>query len=90
MFRRRAVIGPRRLLRRPRLLGAAVVGGLGFAAGRASRRPPVPTSDSSNPVAGALVLPDKLKALADMHAAGTLSDEEFTLAKRRLLGSPTH
>jgi uncharacterized membrane protein len=29
---------------------------------------------------------DKLKELADLHAAGSLSDEEFAAAKRRLLG----
>jgi uncharacterized membrane protein len=29
---------------------------------------------------------DRLKELADLHAAGSLSDEEFAAAKRRLLG----
>jgi len=71
------------------LLGAAVVGGLGFAAGRASRRPPVPTSDGSNPSVGTPDIADKLKSLAEMHASGALSDQEFAVAKSRLLGSPT-
>jgi hypothetical protein len=90
MFRRRAVMVPRTLMRRPRLLGAAVLGGLGFAAGRASRRPPLPTSDGPDSTAGSPDIADKLMALAEMHASGALSDQEFAVAKSRLLGSPTH
>ncbi|HEY5486627.1 MAG TPA: SHOCT domain-containing protein [Candidatus Limnocylindrales bacterium] len=85
MFRRRAVFVRRPFLRRPRLLGAALIGGLGFAAGRASRRPPEPapppqTSPADSDVAA------KLKELTELHASGALSDEEFSAAKGRLLG----
>jgi len=90
MFRRRAVIVPRTLMRRPRLLGAAIVGGLGFAAGRASRRSPAPPSDGLDSTTATPDIADKLKALAEMHASGALSDQEFAVAKGRLLGSPTH
>jgi hypothetical protein len=72
MFRRRVV-----LLRRPRLLGAAVLGGLGFAAGRASRSPQPAAPDVTA----------RLQQLADLHASGALTDEEFAAAKARLLAS---
>jgi hypothetical protein len=42
------------------------------------------------PVVEAAHVPDiteKLGTLAEMHASGTLSDEEFAVAKARLLGS---
>jgi hypothetical protein len=73
MFRRRLV-----LVRRPRLLGAALIGGLGFAAGRASKKVPPP---------GEAEVTAKLKELTDLHASGALSDAEFAAAKQRLLGS---
>ena len=84
MFRRRFVI-----VRRPRLLGAALLGGLGFAAGRASKRP----SESSVPAepgsAGGSEsqLTAGLQELADLHASGALTDEEFVAAKTKLLAS---
>jgi hypothetical protein len=64
---------------RRRLFGAALIGGLGFAAGRTSQ-PPVPPGPVPSPE-----LTAKLKELADLHASGALTDEEFTAAKRRLL-----
>src|SRR5271157_3489326 len=82
MFRRRIVV-----FRRPRLLGAALVGGLGFAAGRASKRtsqvspatsPAVPGPDSADLMA-------RLKELSEMHESGALTDAEFAAAKARLL-----
>lgn len=84
MFRRRIVV-----LRRPRLLGAALVGGLGFAAGRASRKSAEIASPGAQSVPPA-TRPDlaaQLRDLAEMHASGALSDEEFAAAKSRLLGS---
>lgn len=80
MFRR-----GRFLLRRPRLLGAALVGGLGFAAGRASKGSAA-AGQTAQPAA-APDLTSKLKDLADLHAAGALTDEEFAAAKSRLIGS---
>ena len=78
MFRRRGgLFGPR--FGRPRLLGAALIGGLGFAAGRASK-PSAQPARAPQPE-----LTDRLKELADMHAAGALSEDEFTAAKRKLL-----
>ena len=87
MFRRRAVFVRRSFLRRPRLLGAALIGGLGFAAGRASRRPPEPTPSGPDLSAVDSDVAAKLKELTEMHASGALSDVEFTAAKSRLLGS---
>ncbi|MGD0120938.1 MAG: SHOCT domain-containing protein [Candidatus Limnocylindrales bacterium] len=80
MFRRR--IG---VFERPRLLGAALVGGLGFAAGRASKGSP--TAEPAGQPAAATDLTAKLKELADLHASGALTDEEFAAAKSRLIGS---
>ena len=76
MFRRRVVF------RRPRLLGAALIGGLGFAAGRASK--PSHVQPETPPVQSA-ELTARLRELSDLHAAGSLSDEEFTAAKAKLL-----
>ena len=69
MFRRRFVI-----VRRPRILGAALIGGVGFLLGR--RRGPQP----AEPTGG-------LSELARLHADGSLTDEEFAQAKREVLGS---
>jgi hypothetical protein len=80
MFRRRIVV-----FRRPRLLGAALVGGLGFAVGRASKG-----SSTAAPTGQQADVPDltgKLKDLADLHASGALTDDEFAAAKSRLIGS---
>ncbi len=76
MFRRR--VG---MVRRPRLLGAALIGGLGFVAGRASKAPPEP---AGTPVRSA-DLTSRLRELSDLHAAGSLTDEEFAAAKAKLL-----
>ncbi len=79
MFRRRLF-----LLRRPRLLGAALVGGLGFAAGRASKGPSPAGAAGTDQAAD---LTAQLKKLSDLHAAGALSDEEFAAAKAKLIAS---
>lgn len=80
MFRRRVVFVPRPFLRRPRLWLGAVVAGAGYAAGRARARAesPAPGASEANVA--------RLKELADLHAAGHLTDEEFSAAKRKLLG----
>jgi hypothetical protein len=80
MFRRR--IG---IFGRPRLLGAALVGGLGFAAGRASKGSQTPGPEGRP--AAAPDLAERLKELADLHASGALTDEEFAAAKSKLIGS---
>jgi hypothetical protein len=71
----------RPLLRRRRLFGAALIGGLGFAAGRASKPAVAPAGEP------ATELTTRLKDLADLHSSGALSDAEFESAKRRLLES---
>ena len=81
MFRRRFVI-----VRRPRLLGAALVGGLGFAAGRVSKRTPAAAPGPAPLPAGPDVAAG-LQELADLHARGSLTDAEFAAAKAKLLGS---
>jgi Short C-terminal domain len=80
MFRRRFVI-----VRRPRLLGAALIGGLGFAAGRASKNAAAPGVQPGTPSASSPELTARLKEVSDLHAAGSLTDEEFAAAKARLL-----
>jgi hypothetical protein len=79
MFRRR--FG---LWRRPRLIGAALVGGLGFAAGRASRGQ-APAAQPAPPAVPDLAA--RLRDLADLHATGALTDEEFAAAKAKLIAS---
>ena len=81
VFRRRLSLVRRPFLGRPRLLGAALIGGLGFAAGRASK----PSLQAGS--AAAPEIATKLRELSDLHAAGALSDEEFAAAKARLLAS---
>ena len=81
MFRRRFSLARRSFLGRPRLLGAALIGGLGFAAGRASKA----SEPAGSPPAPELAA--KLRELSDLHASGALSDAEFAAAKARLLAS---
>lgn len=81
MFRRRLAF------RRPRLLGAALVGGLGFAAGRASKRTPPAAAPAPAPLPAGPDVAAKLGELADLHARGSLTDAEFAAAKAKLLGS---
>jgi len=85
VFRRRFVI-----VRRPRLLGAALLGGLGFAAGRASKRPSesgVPPQSGSADGSESSQLTARLQELTDLHATGALNDAEFAAAKAKLLAS---
>ncbi|HXR27163.1 MAG TPA: SHOCT domain-containing protein [Candidatus Baltobacteraceae bacterium] len=136
MFRRRLVV-----VRRPRLLGAALLGGAGFLIGRrrgsqaaaspgvapatqgtaASLAPLAPADAALAPATPALapaaaslapatpassppttpassppsLMPDggtpdpvdRLSELARLHGDGSLTDEEFTQAKREVLGS---
>lgn len=82
-----SIIGTARRLARP--LGAALIGGLGFAAGRASK-PSTPAGVAPSPAVPQASSPDlagRFKELADLHASGALTDEEFAAAKARLLGS---
>ena len=72
MFRRRLVV-----VRRPRLLGAALLGGAGFLIGRRRGGQAVPEAE---PV-------DRLSELARLHDDGSLTDEEYSQAKREVLGS---
>lgn len=85
MFRRRFVI-----VRRPRLLGAALLGWLGYAAGRASKRPSESSAPAEPESAGGSETSQptaKLQELTDLHATGALIDEEFVAAKTKLLAS---
>jgi hypothetical protein len=80
MFRRR--VFP---LGRPRLLGAAIAGGLGFAAGRASKGPAAGIGVVPGTIHTGPDLTAQLKDLAGLHASGCLTDDEFTAAKARLI-----
>ncbi len=100
MFRRRFVV-----VRRPRLLGAALLGGAGFLIGRrratqvaaapvpapsapVSAGPAAPTTPAPSLMpAGASDAVDRLGELARLHEDGSLTDEEFSQAKREVLGS---
>ena len=83
--------------RRARRRTALVVGGAAYAAGRGSRgaqqddegayeeepppAPPAPAPTSVGPDT------DELERLGQLHADGTLTDEEFATAKAQILGT---
>ena len=48
---------------------------------------PVPAGPAPTAPAPAVSMPDQLDQLAALHRQGTLSDDEFTTAKARLLSS---
>jgi Short C-terminal domain len=86
---------------RARRRTALVVGGAAYAAGRSrsggeqyqgeeyEQPPPVPVTEA--PPAPAEPSPtfdyDELEQLGKLHAAGTLTDEEFAAAKAKILGA---
>jgi hypothetical protein len=75
-----------------------LVGGAAYAAGRAGRSsepepeyydegpPPPPAPPPPAPTTGG-VDTDELERLAELHANGTLTDEEFAAAKANVLGT---
>jgi hypothetical protein len=83
--------------RRTRRRTALLVGGAAYAAGAAGRRgepdydegadqtpppaPPAPAPTSEGPDT------DELERLGQLHADGTLTDEEFAAAKAKILGT---
>jgi hypothetical protein len=95
MLKRSVVTVGRPLLRHPRLLGAAMIGGLSYALGRRRAAqagqatwPPVAPASVSQPGMTPATGPDaalRLRTLADLHTEGKLTDEEFAAAKRQLL-----
>jgi hypothetical protein len=79
-----------------------VVGGAAYAAGRHRRSQneyddggqyddtgeyEQPSAQAPAPAAPAGVDYDELKQLGELHAAGTLTDEEFAAAKAKILGN---
>ena len=78
--------------RRTRRRTMLIAGGAAYAAGRAGRQsaggyeeevppappPPAPTSGDTQA--------DEIQRLADLHASGALTDEEFAAAKANALG----
>jgi len=71
-----------------------LAGGAAYAAGRASgggndEPPPeeyAPAPPPPAPTSGASEM-DELQQLAEMHDAGTLTDDEFAAAKAKILGT---
>lgn len=90
----------RRRRRRRALVAGAAVGGLAYHAGRNrgaddeayaqdaqyDQAPPAPPLSASNSAAPVDTVTE-LKNLADLHASGALTDDEFTAAKSKLIGS---
>jgi hypothetical protein len=77
---------------RPRLLFGALAAGLGYAAGRSRARAgsQVAAENATGDAAASAAEEDrvaKLRDLADLHERGELSDDEFSAAKRELLGT---
>jgi hypothetical protein len=88
------------VVRRPRLLGAALLGGAGFLIGRrrasqvVTAPAPAPLAPAAPATAAPSLMPDgapdavdRLGELARLHQDGSLTDEEFSQAKREVLGS---
>jgi glutamate synthase domain-containing protein 3 len=86
--------------RRP-LLGAAMVGGTAYAAGKAGQRSAMREEDEqarianleaqqqqqTAPAAPSSSLVDQLNQLSQLHDGGALSDADFEAAKQKLLAS---
>ena len=87
--------------RRP-LLGAAMIGGTAYAAGRAGQRSAMREDDEQARIANleaqvqqqsapsapaAPSLVDQLSQLSQLHASGALSDADYEAAKQKLLAS---
>jgi len=53
----------------------------------AQQQPPPPADQEPPPPAAGPSMLDQLNQLNDLHTQGALSDEEFTAAKAKLLGS---
>jgi uncharacterized membrane protein len=69
------------------LLGLLIVGLIAFLATPGGRPAPSSTQPTASPSSGpAASGVDGLQQLTEMHTRGELTDEEFTAAKRRLLG----
>jgi len=93
MFLRR-----RPLLRAAAVAGGAYIAGKRTANRRAEEEQPVDSSPAPNAAAtagdtgtspaepSATSISDQLNQLTDLHSQGTLTDEEFTAAKAKLLG----
>jgi hypothetical protein len=86
--------------RRARRRTALVVGGAAYAAGRHrgggqdeaggyDEPPPAPPPEAAPALAepSASIDYDELEQLGKLHAAGTLTDEEFAAAKAKILGN---
>ena len=87
--------------RRTRRRTMMVAGGMAYAAGRGGGQadtyadappptyeevPPAPPPPAQTAPSPADEEMDQIQKLADLHAAGTLTDEEFAAAKAQLLG----
>jgi len=81
--------------RRP-LLRAAAVGTVGYQAGKRGAQaaeneaqaaaPPPPPQEEAPPAAPEDPTVEKINQLAQLHASGALTDEEFAAAKAKALG----
>jgi Short C-terminal domain len=85
MFRRRFGFG-RPLLRRP-ILGAMVLGGLGYAIGRrGSGQQPGPGAAPVAPLSESADATARLQNLDRLRAAGTITDAEYQAQRAELVG----
>ena len=89
------MIGPGRRVARRRVVGAAVVGGAAYHAGKkgaeaeagAAQEPMPEASEAQEPPAPAEAdYVEELKELAKLHEQGIIDDEEFAAKKEQLLG----
>ena len=79
-------MGFRRRARRRGLIAGAAVGAAAAHRGNESDAPAEESEAAPAPPPAPESDADQLQQLAEMHAAGTLTDEEFAAAKARILG----
>ena len=77
-------MGFRRRARRRGLIAGAAIGAA--AAHRGGGDDPPPEESAAPPLAAPASEMDQLQQLAELHASGALTDEEFAAAKAKILG----
>ena len=78
-------MGFRRRARRRGMIAGAAIGAAAARRGDSNDAPPEEYETASAPAPADPV--DELKKLAELHASGALTDEEFATAKAKILGA---
>jgi len=79
-------MGFRRRSRRRGLIAGAAIGAAAAHRGGGNDAPPEEQYEAAPPAPAPASDMDQLQQLADLHASGALTDEEFAAAKAKILG----